>query len=73
MRLKRVCKQEVRDLANSSVRHIDKRAFLDALESLFENCLLEENMKSSFRATGLIPLDPVVVGLRLEVNTRTSV
>lgn len=73
MRLKRVCKQEVRDLANSSVRHIDKRAFLDALEPLFENSLLEENMKSSFRVTGLIPLDPVVVGLRLEVNTRTSV
>lgn len=73
MRLKRVCKQEVRDLANSSVRHIDKRAFLDALEPLFENSFLEENMKSSFRATGLVPLDPVVVGLRLEVNTRTSV
>jgi hypothetical protein len=69
--LKRAYKQEVGALANCGVNHIDKRAFLDAFKPVFKRSFSKDNIQSSFRATGLVPLGPEVVISRLEVKPRT--
>jgi hypothetical protein len=69
--LKRAYKQEVGALANCGVNHIDKRAFLDAFKPVFKRSFSKNNIQSSFRATGLVPLDPEVVISRLEVKPHT--
>jgi hypothetical protein len=68
--LKRVYKTEINVLANSNITYINKKAFLDTFNQVFNKAFLKDNIQSSFQATGLV-LDPEVVLSRLEVKPYT--
>jgi hypothetical protein len=69
--LKQAYKKEIRVLADSHIHYIDKKAFLAAFTQVFNKAFPNDNILSSFRATGLVPLDPEVVLSKLEVKPRT--
>jgi hypothetical protein len=69
--LKQAYKDEIRVLANCFINHIDKKAFLDAYRKVHERAFSSNNIRSSFRATGLVPDNPEVVLSKLEVKPRT--
>ena len=69
--LKQAYKNELRDLADSHINHIDKKAFLATFLAVYDKSVSKSNILSSFRATGLVPLDPEVVLSKLEVKPRT--
>jgi hypothetical protein len=69
--LKRAYKTEINVLANSDITHIDKKAFLDTFNQVFDKAFSKDNIQSSFRATGLLPDNPEVVLSRLEVKPYT--
>jgi hypothetical protein len=69
--LKQAYKKEIRGLADSHINHVDKKAFLATFLEVYDRVISKSNILSSFRATGLVPLDPEVVLLKLEVKPRT--
>jgi hypothetical protein len=69
--LKQAYKEEIRVLANCFINHINKKAFLDAYRKVHERTFSSNNIRSSFRATGLVPDNPEVVLSKLEVKPRT--
>jgi hypothetical protein len=58
-------------LADSHINHVNKKAFLATFLEVYNRAILKSNILSSFRATGLVPLDLEVVLLKLEVKPRT--
>jgi hypothetical protein len=58
-------------LANCYITHIDKKAFLAAFLAVYGNAFSSSNIKSSFRATGLVPMDLEMVLSKLEAKSRT--
>jgi hypothetical protein len=69
--LKRAYKKEVGALANSSINHIDKLAFLSVFKAVYQGVFSSNNIKARFQATGLVPIDPGVVLSKLEIKPRT--
>ena len=69
--LKQAYKKEIKSLADSHITHVDKKAFLATFQPVYNKAISKSNILSSFRATGLVPLDPEVVLSRLEVKPRT--
>jgi hypothetical protein len=69
--LKRAYSREIRVLATDHVGHIDKKAFIASFAKVFETAFSKASIQSSFRATGLVPNDPLVVLSKLEVKPRT--
>jgi hypothetical protein len=69
--LKQAYKKEIRGLADSHINHVNKKAFLATFLEVYNRAISKSNILSSFRATGLVPLDPEVVLLKLEVKPRT--
>ncbi len=53
------------------INHITKLEFLPAFREAFKAAFTEQNIKSGFRATGLIPYDPVIVISNLDLKLRT--
>jgi DDE superfamily endonuclease len=49
---------EIQELARQGVFHIDKEDFLLVYAKVRPSVLLEQNIKSGFLATGLVPYDP---------------
>jgi hypothetical protein len=69
--LKQVYKKEIRGLADCYINYINKKAFLATFLGVNNKAFLKSNILSSFRATGLVPLDLEVVLLKLEVKPCT--
>jgi hypothetical protein len=69
--LKQAYKKEIRGLVDSHINHVDKKAFLATFLGVYDKAISKSNILSSFRATGLVPLDPEVVLSKLEVKPRT--
>jgi len=69
--LKRAYSREIRVLATDHINHIDKKAFIASFARVFELAFSKANIQSSFRATGLVPNNPMVVLSKLEVKPRT--
>jgi hypothetical protein len=63
--------KEIKGLADSHITHVDKKTFLATFQPVYTKAISESNILSSFRATGLVPLDPEAVLSRLEVKPRT--
>jgi len=70
-----VLKQAYGDLVKArmalGVHHIDKPLFLELFQGARKKAFTSKNIKSGFKATGLIPLDPSQVLKRLQVKIRT--
>jgi hypothetical protein len=69
--LKQAYKEEIRVLANCFINYIDKKAFLDAYKKVHERVFSSNNIRSSFRATGLVLDNLEVVLSKLEVKPCT--
>ncbi|KAF1922209.1 DDE-domain-containing protein, partial [Didymella exigua CBS 183.55] len=69
--LKRAYSKEIRVLALDHIGQIDKKAFLATFAKVFNKAFSKANILSSFRATGLVPSNPLVVLLKLDVKVRT--
>jgi hypothetical protein len=69
--LKRAYKKEVGALANCYINYINKKAFLAAFLTVYKDVFLSSNIRSGFRATGLVPIDPEVVISKLEIKPHT--
>ena len=69
--LKRAYSKEIRVLATNHVSHIDKKAFIASFAKVFEPAFSKANIQSSFRATGLVPYNPLLVLSKLEIKPRT--
>jgi hypothetical protein len=69
--LKQAYKKEIRGLADCYINHINKKAFLATFLGVNDKAFSKSNILSSFRATGLVPLDSEVVLSKLEVKPHT--
>jgi hypothetical protein len=58
-------------LALDYIGRIDKKAFIATFAKIFKKAISKANILSSFRATGLVPNDPLVVLSKLDVKLRT--
>jgi hypothetical protein len=64
--------KQIETLVRNRINHIIKLEFLPAFEEAFRAALTEQNIKSGFRATGLVPYDPDNVLSHLDLRLRTS-
>ena len=69
--LKRAYSKEIRVLALDYIGQINKKAFIATLREVFKKAFLKADILSSFRATGLVPSDLLVVLSKLDVKPRT--
>jgi hypothetical protein len=69
--LKRAYGDLVKAMIAVSVHHIDKPTFLELLLRARKKTFTTKNVKSSFSATGIVPLDPSRVLNQLQVVLRT--
>jgi hypothetical protein len=56
--LKRVYGTEIEKLMRAYITHISKEDFFPAFVTAFRTIITESNIRSGFRATGLVPYDP---------------
>ncbi|KAH7562956.1 hypothetical protein BM1_00003 [Bipolaris maydis] len=69
--LKRVYRREVESLIRNHINHVTKLEFLPAFKAAFDRSFTLANICSAFRSTGLIPLQPDAVLLKLDIKLRT--
>ena len=65
--------KQIENLMRLQINHITKLEFLPAFKEAFKAAFTEQNIKSGFWATGLVPYDPenVLSGLKLKLKTLT--
>jgi hypothetical protein len=69
--LKRAYSREVEDLIRHHINYITKLEFLPAFKIAFTRAFTTANICSAFQGAGLIPFQPDVVLLKLDVQLRT--
>ena len=69
--LKRAYSKEIRVLALDYIGWINKKAFIATLGKVFNKAFLKANIVLSFKATGLVPNNLLVVLLKLDVKRCT--
>jgi hypothetical protein len=63
--------KQIENLVRVRINHITKLEFLPAFKDAFKVAFTEQNIKSGFRATGLVPYDPDNVLSRLDLRLKT--
>lgn len=58
-------------MALNYISQIDKKVFIATLREVFKKAFSKANILLSFRATGLVPSDLLVVLSKLNVKVRT--
>ena len=69
--LKRAYSKEIRALALDHIGRINKKAFIATFAKVFEQAFSKANITASFKATGLVPNNLLVVLSKLNVKVRT--
>jgi hypothetical protein len=69
--LKRYYSDGISLLARSRIYYINKETFLLAFKVAFEKTFTLENIRAGFRGAGLVPHNPKVVLLKLDIQLRT--
>jgi hypothetical protein len=69
--LKRAYSQEIEALILHYINHITKLEFLPAFKAAFTRSFTATNICSAFRGAGLVPLQPDIVLLKVDVQLRT--
>jgi hypothetical protein len=69
--LKSLYGKQIEKFMRLRINHITKLEFLPAFKEAFKAAFTEQNIKSGFRATGLVPYDPVIVISNLDLKLRT--
>ena len=66
--LKTSYSKQIESLVRVRINHITKLEFLPAFKEAFEAAFTEQNIKSGFRATGLVPYNPANVLSHLDLD-----
>jgi hypothetical protein len=69
--LKRAHSKEIRVLVTDHIGQINKKAFIASFVKVLEPAFSKTNIQSSFRATGLVPYNSLVVLSKLKVKLGT--
>jgi hypothetical protein len=69
--LKRYYGNRISLLARSRIYYINKDTFLPAFKSTFKKTFTAENVRAGFQGARLVPYNPDVVLLKLDVQLRT--
>jgi hypothetical protein len=69
--LKQAYSREIRGLALDYISRINKKAFIATFTKVFKQAFLKANITASFKATRLVPRDPSVVLLKLNIKVCT--
>jgi hypothetical protein len=69
--LKRSYSDGISALARNYIHHISKETFLPAFKAAYKYTFTEANARVGFRGAGLIPFNPDIVLLKLDVRLRT--
>jgi hypothetical protein len=69
--LKKAYSTQVSDLMRNHITHISKEAFLPAFRAAFNTSITLNNIRGSFRGTGLVPFNPETVISKLDVKLKT--
>jgi hypothetical protein len=69
--LKKAYGKQIENLVRVRINHITKLEFLPAFKEAFKAAFTEQNIKSGFRATGLVPYNPDNVVASLDLKLRT--
>jgi hypothetical protein len=69
--LKTAYSREVEHLVRNHINHITKLEFLPAFKVAYSKAITATNIRSGFRATGLVPHDPDAVLSRLDIQLCT--
>ena len=69
--LKQVYSKEIRVLVLNYFSQIDKKAFIATFAKVFNKAFLKANILLSFRATGVVPNNLLVVLLKLNIKVYT--
>jgi hypothetical protein len=69
--LKRYYGDEISLLARSRIYYINKETFLLAFKVAFKKIFTLENIRVGFRGAELVPHDPEVMLLKLDIQLRT--
>ena len=62
---------EINALIYAYIYYINKQSFLLAFKVVFKHTFLKSNIKASFKSTGLVPFNPEVVILKLNIKLCT--
>jgi hypothetical protein len=63
--------KQIETFVRNQLNHITKLEFLSAFKEAFKATFTEQNIKSGFRATGLVPYEPQSVLSHLNLHLRT--
>jgi hypothetical protein len=63
--------RQIETFVRNRLNHITKLEFLSAFKEAFKAAFTEQNIKSGFRATGLVPYEPQNVLSHLNLHLRT--
>lgn len=69
--LKALYGKQIENLVRVRIQHITKLEFLPAFKVAFNAAFIEQNIKSGFRATGLVPYNPENVLSHLDLRLKT--
>jgi hypothetical protein len=69
--LKQAYSREIRVLALDYIGRINKKAFIATFAKVFEKAFSKANVTASFKATGLVPSDLLMVLSKLDVKVCT--
>ena len=69
--LKTLYSKQIESLICVRINYITKLKFLPAFKEAFEAAFTEQNIKSGFRATGLVPYNPANVLSHLDLRLKT--
>jgi hypothetical protein len=69
--LKRMYGKQIGEFIRVGINHIDKTEFLYAFKNAQKEALSENNIQSSFAATGLVPFGPDQVLSTLQITPHT--
>jgi DDE superfamily endonuclease/Tc5 transposase DNA-binding domain/helix-turn-helix, Psq domain len=69
--LKRAYSRQIENLMRVHISHITKVEFFLAFKAAFTAAMTEENIRGSFRGSGLVPLDPGSVISKLDLKLKT--
>jgi hypothetical protein len=65
--LKKAYSREIEYLIRCSISYISKTEFLPTFYTAFKATFVESNIRGGFRGAGLVPFDPEVIILKLDV------
>ena len=69
--LKTSYSKQIENLVRLRIHHITKLEFLPTFKVAFQSAFIEQNIKSGFQATGLVPYNPQNVLSHLDLKLRT--